>query len=150
MELTIENIDEDSYAVGYKCWHINDTFSYSTESTVYSLNVSDSFTGCGLVIMHGWSIGNLNRPFQVEENEITADEINIKDFVGSVINDIKDRNIEEYSGIGAIQCTVGKDFYNGCFENVIKELGFKCILEFSNYRHAEDGSYTQRIYTLEL
>lgn len=145
MELTIEGVEASDYEIGYKCWHINDKFSYSTDRKTYSVNVCDSFTGCGLVIMHGWYSGSLNAPYPGKDTS----EINVKTFLKKVIKSIKERDANE-NGVGAIQCTVGNDFYDGIFEKALIEAGFKCILEFSNYRHDEEGNYTQRIYTIKL
>lgn len=145
MKLTINKIKSDSYEIGYKCWHINDKFKYITDKRTYSVNVCDSFTGCGLVIMHGWCSGGLNR--KVAGKDIS--EINVKTFLKKVIKSIKERGANE-NGVGAIQCTVGNQFYDDVFEKALIDTGFKCILEFSNYRHGEDGKYTQRIYTITL
>lgn len=146
MELTVENIDEDSYGIGYKSWHINDRISYQAKNRTYSVNICDSFTGCGLLIMHSWSTGNLNKIVELASGE---KEIDVKKFIDSLIINLEERP-EEENGYGAIQCTVGQHYYGGPFEKAIIEAGFKCVLEFKNYRHDNNGKYTQKIYTLSL
>jgi hypothetical protein len=146
MELTVKNIEQDDYEIGYQSWHINNKISYESKQRIYSVNICDSFTGCGLLIMHSWQRGNLDRTVN---NQTKEEDIDVKEFIDSVVANLRARPRCE-NGYGAIQCTVGQQYYGRAFEQGIVKAGFKCILEFKNYRHCQQGKYTQRVYTLSL
>lgn len=146
MELTVKNIEGDDYEVGYQSWHINNKISYKSKQRTYSVNICDSFTGCGLLIMHSWQRGSLNNTLNRETGE---KDIEVKEFIDSLITNLRNRPLSE-NGYGAIQCTVGMQYYGQEFEQGIIKAGFKCILKFKNYRHCLQGKYTQKVYTLSL
>jgi len=122
-ELTQTQIDESRGS-----WHNLRSYKMSTG---YTLTVVGMITGCGLAQMRGVST--------IQQENIESVK---KLFTETILPTLK------ACGVGAIICTLGQAYYKK--EEIINQLGFEQISEYSNYCHGKSGAYKQRAYILKI
>ena len=110
---------------GFTLWHNKGHF-YIEDNSFNKLLFSDSFGGCGMQQLYGWS--------------------NVRGFdrADALIKAYLER---KHSGVGLVICQLGQSNYGGDFEKALIENGFECTIEYDNLQHCRRGTYKQKIYT---
>ena len=96
-----------------------------------SFRISNSPTGCGLMLFHGFSGSH--------DANLEITKLIFNEAVKYVRNGGSDGS--------CLLATLGSTFYNTAPHKLLLELGFKEVDEFRNLRHGGSG---QKIFTLEI
>lgn len=108
-----------------------------------NLVLHENPSGCGSLILTGWVNKRCAIKFKAELQSI-IDEIRHNAKTGKNFRGIACLDV------GSITTLVGKSYFASKEFKVLKEVGFKVVAEYPNYRHCKDGTYKQKLLILKI